>query len=233
MKRDDAIRKVPAASGNITQVLASRRPISPSHITKISSMLRRLSAALPPVQHIRVSRRISAPPRIAARDPVTGRASTAPQTALQTPTSREPSTMPQTSLPPTTGGTSPATTPKNQAFIARRTSTAPKSILRDTAYGRTHAAAATAQAAATRRRTGDTSATREPDSVSPTTSNATIPPEIPPQNPIEGDPDPQERRQANHATGSKPAPDEVEDPEGQRPMVRAATPWQTAWTEKL
>ncbi|CAM2113493.1 unnamed protein product [Caretta caretta] len=135
--------------------------------------------------------------------------------------------------PDVTGGTSPAATPKHQAFIARRTSTAPKSILWETAYGRSHSPAATAQAAATHRRTSGVPATPEPDCVSPTTSNASIPPEIPPQHPTEGNPDPRDRRQADHATGSKPATDEVEDPEDQQPMVRAATLWQTAWTEEL
>ncbi|CAM2120206.1 unnamed protein product [Caretta caretta] len=114
-------------------------------------------------------------------------------------------------------------TPKHQAFIARWT------ILRDTAYGRSHAPAATAQAAATHRRIGNVPATPELDRVSPTTSNASILPEIP----TEGNPDSQDRRQADQAAGSKPAPDEVEGPEGQWPMVRAATPWQTAWTEEL
>ncbi|CAM2106925.1 unnamed protein product [Caretta caretta] len=69
----------------------------------------------------------------------------------------------------------------------------------------------------------------EPDRVSPTTSNASILPEIPPQHPTERDPDPRDRRQADHA-GS---PDKVEDHEGQQLMVKAATQWQTAWTEEL
>ncbi|CAM2115442.1 unnamed protein product [Caretta caretta] len=66
---------------------------------------------------------------------------------------------------------------------------APESILRDAAYGRSHAPAATAQAAATHRRTSGVPATPEPDRGSPTTSNASIPPEIPPQHPPEGNPD--------------------------------------------
>ncbi|CAM2119223.1 unnamed protein product [Caretta caretta] len=33
-QRGAAIKNVPAASGNITQVLASRRPVSPSHVAK-------------------------------------------------------------------------------------------------------------------------------------------------------------------------------------------------------
>ncbi|CAM2120207.1 unnamed protein product [Caretta caretta] len=33
-ERDAAIEKVPASSGNITQVLASRRPVSPLHVAK-------------------------------------------------------------------------------------------------------------------------------------------------------------------------------------------------------
>ncbi|CAM2100506.1 unnamed protein product [Caretta caretta] len=256
-------KTVPAASGNITQVLTSRRPDSPSHVAKQISILRRLSATLPPVQHVTVPRRISAPPHIAAQDPVARRASTAPQTALQTPTARAtpqttlrspaargPSAKPQTALrapatggantmpqialqtPEVTGGTSPAATPKHQAFIARWPSAAPKSILQDTAYGRFHAPAATAQAAATHRRTSGVPATPEPDRISPTTSNASIPPEIPPQHPTEGNPDPRDRWQADH-TGFEPAPDKVEVHEGQQPMVRAATPWQTAWTEEL
>ncbi|XP_043406674.1 renalase isoform X1 [Chelonia mydas] len=134
--------------------------------------------------------------------------------------------------PDVTGGTSPAATAKNRAFIARQPSTAPKSILRDTAYGRSHAPAATAQAAATHRRTSGVPATPEPECVSPTTSNTSIPPEILPQHPTEGNSDPRDRRQADHA-GFEPAPHEVKDHAGQQPMVRAATAWQTAWTEEL
>ncbi|CAM2111810.1 unnamed protein product [Caretta caretta] len=233
-ERDAAIEKVPAASGNITQVLASRRPVSPSHVTKQISILRHLSATLPPVQHVPVPRRISSPLRIAAGDPVAGRASAAPQSALRNPTAGGASTAPQTAprAPDVAGGTSPTDTPKHWAFIARRPSTAPTSILQDIAYGRSHAAAATAQAAATHRRTSGVLATLKPDRVSPTTSNASILPEIPPQHPTEGNPDPRDRRQADHA-GFEPAPDEVEDHEGQAPMVRAATLWQTAWTKEL
>ncbi|CAM2098462.1 unnamed protein product [Caretta caretta] len=95
----DAIGKVPAALGNITQVLTSKRPISPSHIAKKISMLRRLSAASRPVQHVPVSRRISVPPCIAARDPATGR-STPPlglPCELQLPEEPEPHLRPTNS----------------------------------------------------------------------------------------------------------------------------------------
>ncbi|EMP27109.1 hypothetical protein UY3_15803 [Chelonia mydas] len=128
--------------------------------------------------------------------------------------------MPQTALraPDVTGGISPAITAKHRALIARRPNTAPESILQDAAYGRSHAPAATTQAAATPRRTGGVPATPEPDRVSPTTSNASIPPEIPPQHPTEGNPDPRDRRQADHA-GFEPAPDEVKDHEGQQLMT--------------
>ncbi|CAM2115248.1 unnamed protein product [Caretta caretta] len=173
-------------------------------------------------------------PWAALRTPTAGRARAAPQTALQAPAARGASATPQIALqtPDVAGGTSPAATAKHRAFIARRPSTAPESILRDTAYGRSHSPAATAQTAATPRRISGVPATPEPDCVSPTTSNASIPPEIPPQRPIEGNPDPRDRRQADPA-GFEPALDEVEDHEGQQPMVRAATPWQTAWTEEL
>ncbi|CAM4697877.1 unnamed protein product, partial [Caretta caretta] len=126
----------------------------------------------------------------------------------------------------------PAATRKHRALITRRSSTAPESVLRDAAYRRSHPPAATAQAAVTPRRTSGVPATSKPDRVSPTTSNASIPPEIPPQHPTKGNPDSRDRRQADHA-GFEPARDEVEDHEGQQPMVRAATPWQTAWTKEL
>ncbi|CAM5171782.1 unnamed protein product [Eretmochelys imbricata] len=180
------------------------------------------------------ARGIRATPRTAQRTLAARGVSATPQTALQTPTIGGASAKPQTALraPDVTGGTSPAATGKHRALIARRSSTAPECILRDAAYGRSHAPAATAQAAVTPRRTSGIPATPEPDRLPPTMSNASIPPEIPPQHPTEGNPDSRDRRQADHA-GFEPARDEVEDHEGEQPMVRAVTPWQAAWSEEL
>ncbi|CAM4585880.1 unnamed protein product [Lepidochelys kempii] len=245
-----AIEKVPAAAGNATQVLGSRRPVSPSHVARQISILRRLSTTSPPAQHVPVPRRISAPSRIAARDPVAGRARATPQAALRTPTAGGARAAPQSALqtpaaegasaqpqaaqqaPRTTGETNPAATENHRALLTRQPSTTPESILRDAANSGSHVPAAAAQAPATPRRTSNVPAIPEPDRVPPTTSNASIPPEIPPQPPTEGNDGSRDGRRVDCA-GDESASDKVEDHEGQQPVERAATPWQTAWTAEL
>ncbi|CAM2103273.1 unnamed protein product [Caretta caretta] len=245
-----AIEKVPAAAGNATQVLGSRRPVSPSHVARQISILRRLSTTSPPAQHVPVPRRISAPSRIVTRVPVAGGARATPQAALRTPTAGGARAAPQSALqtpaaegasaqpqaaqqaPRTTGETNPAATENHRALLTRQPSTTPESIQRDAANSGSHVPAAAAQAPATPRRTSNVPAIPEPDRVPPTTSSASIPPEIPPQPPTEGNDGSRDGRLAD-CEGDESASDKVEDHEGQQPVERAATPWQTAWTAEL
>ncbi|EMP32870.1 hypothetical protein UY3_10007 [Chelonia mydas] len=294
--RDAAIEKVPAASGNITQVLASRRPVSPTgccnregtccfgeHYPGPRQQEARLTLSrrqanlhtettqyypAPCPAHPR-PHRATAAPQTALRTPTAGGARAMSQTTLQAPAARGASAKPQTALPlQPSEEPMPHPRPTLRAPVTRGASTHTYHLqmsLEEPAPQPHESTRPSSPDGPARPPspfcgtllTGDLTVQRQPprqqpliegpavspqrsdlatpklDRVSPTTSNASIPPEIPPQHPTEGNPDPRDRQQADHATGSKPATDEVEDPEDQQPMVRAATLWQIAWTEEL